>query len=234
MIGKDALLFRRDPAQWTQLLMLAALAAVYLISVHNLPLDSPFIKNLISFLNIGLAGFVLASVALRFVFPAVSLEGASWWILRSSPLDVGTILWGKFWAGFPPLAVLGVGLVWASNRLLGVAPFFVRLSNVTLLGLAVVLCGMGVGFGALFPKFNVENVAAIESSPGGLLYMVTALFTIAATLALESILVRRYYFGQRVWGSGGLWVLGGLLLLYVVAFAAPLWAGRRHLEAADL
>jgi ABC-2 type transport system permease protein len=235
MMGKDGLLFARDPTQWTQLLMLGALAAVYLISVRNLPLDSRFLKSLISFLNIGLSGFVLAAVALRFVYPAVSLEGKSWWVLRSAPLGLGTVLWGKFWAGFGPLAVLGVGLVWASNHLLGVDPFIVKLSNATLLAAAFTLCGMGVGFGALFPRFHVENVAEIESSPGGLLYMVTALFYIGATLALESVLVKRFYLGRQVtWGFEGSWALGGLVFLNLAAFALPFWAGKRHLEAADL
>lgn len=234
MMGKDALLFVRDPSQWTQLLMLLALAAVYLISVRNLPLDSPFLKGLISFLNIGLAGFVLSSVALRFVYPAVSLEGRSWWALRSAPLSVGTILWGKFWSALGPLAVLGVGLVWASNHLLGVNPFILRLSNATLLAMSVTLCGMGVGFGALFPRFQVENVAEIESSPGGLLYMVTALFYIGLTLSLEALLVRRFYLGRYAWGLDVAWAVGMLVVLNLAAFIIPFWAGRRHLETADL
>lgn len=235
MMGKDALLFARDPSQWTQLLMLVALAAVYLISVRNLPLDTKFLKSLISFLNIGLSGFVLASVALRFVYPAVSLEGKSWWVLRSAPLGVGTILWGKFWTGFWPLSVLGVGLVWVSNHLLGVDPFIVRLSNITLLAMSFTLCGMGVGFGALFPRFQVENVAEIESSPGGLFYMVVALFYIGATLSLEAVLVKRFYFGR--WGTlgyEGVFALIGLVLLNLAGFALPWWAGRKHLEAADM
>ena len=33
------------------------------------------IKNVYAFLNLGLAGLVMATVAVRFVFPAVSSEG---------------------------------------------------------------------------------------------------------------------------------------------------------------
>jgi ABC-2 type transport system permease protein len=234
MIGKDALLFARDPHQWSQLLMLAALAAVYLISVRNLPLDTPFLRGLISVLNIGMAGFVLASVALRFVYPAISLEGKSWWALRSSPLGVGTVLWGKFWAGFGPLAVLGVGLVAVSNRLLGIDPFVSRLAEGTLLVMSFTLCGMGVGFGALFPRFNVENVAEIESSPGGMLYMVSALFYVALTLALEAVLVKRFYLGRQAhFGLEGALAAALLVALNLAAFVLPFYAGKRHLESAD-
>ena len=89
----------------------------------------------------------MASVALRFVFPAVSLEGRSWWALRSAPLSLWEILWSKFLGGVAPIAVLGVVLVGVSNHFLGVDPFVTRLSNLTVLVMAVTLAGMGVGFG---------------------------------------------------------------------------------------
>jgi ABC-2 type transport system permease protein len=43
---------------------------------------SGFIKNVYAFVNLGMAGFVMATVAVRFVFPAVSAEGAAFWIIR--------------------------------------------------------------------------------------------------------------------------------------------------------
>ena len=44
-----------------------------------------FLVSLVVFLNLGLAGFVLAAVAARFVFPAVSLEGKQMWLLALEP-----------------------------------------------------------------------------------------------------------------------------------------------------
>lgn len=99
ILGKDFAVFFRDSNQWSQLLMLASVAAIYLLSIHKLPLDSRFLKGLVSFLNIGMTGFVLASVALRFLFPAVSLEGKSWWALRAAPVSLWEILWSKFLGG---------------------------------------------------------------------------------------------------------------------------------------
>ena len=46
----------------------------------------PELRSLISFLNIGTAGFVLSALGLRFTFPAVSLEGRAWWIARTAPV----------------------------------------------------------------------------------------------------------------------------------------------------
>jgi ABC-2 type transport system permease protein len=239
LLGKDALLFVRDSNQWSQLLLLLALVAVYLISIDKLPLDTPYIKGLISFLNIGMVGFVLASVALRFVFPSVSLEGKFWWSIRSAPLSLWTVLGEKFLAGFLPLAAMGVTLVWLSNRFLGVDTFVVWLSNVTIFVMALTLCAMGVGFGALFPRFGVENIPQIETSPGGLLYMVCAMFYIGLTLAFEAVLMRMHYFslvreGYQWRLDAAAWAVGALLALNLAAGLAPFALGRRRLETADV
>jgi ABC-2 type transport system permease protein len=232
-------LFVRDSNQWSQLLLLLALVAVYLISIDKLPLDTPYIKGLISFLNIGMVGFVLASVALRFVFPSVSLEGKFWWSIRSAPLSLWTVLGEKFLAGFLPLAAMGVTLVWLSNRFLGVDTFVVWLSNVTIFVMALTLCAMGVGFGALFPRFGVENIPQIETSPGGLLYMVCAMFYIGLTLAFEAVLMRMHYFslvreGYQWRLDAAAWAVGALLALNLAAGLAPFALGRRRLETADV
>src|ERR671910_225085 len=61
---KDLRLFFRDNTQWSQLILLVVLLMVYLFNIKSLPLHSgervPFrLVTVISFLNLGLAGFVL-------------------------------------------------------------------------------------------------------------------------------------------------------------------------------
>ncbi|HRY28608.1 MAG TPA: hypothetical protein P5079_01075 [Elusimicrobiota bacterium] len=239
LVGKDALLFVRDANQWSQLLLLLALVAVYLISIDKLPLDNAYLKGLISFLNIGMVGFVLSSVALRFVFPAVSLEGKCWWLVRTAPFGLGTVLMEKVLLGFFPLCVLGVALVWASNRLLGVDVFVTRLSVTTIGVMSFALCAMGVGLGARFPRFGVENVPQIETSPGGLLFMVSSLFYVGATISLEAVLMRMHYYSvvraNSAWDAPGTaLVLAALFLLNAAVVLGPLLAGKRYLERADV
>ncbi len=113
-IFKDLRLFFRDNTQWSQLILLAVLLLIYIFNIKSLPIHSgeriPFsLVIVISFLNLGLAGFVLAAVAARFIFPAVSLEGRQMWLLRSSPLDPGAMLWSKYWIGTVPAAAARPG-----------------------------------------------------------------------------------------------------------------------------
>ncbi len=97
LLVKDLKIFLRDVSQWSQLLLLLALVLVYLynfrvLDLQRIPYISGFIKNVYAFVNLGMAGFVMATVAVRFVFPAVSAEGAAFWIIRSSPISVEDFL----------------------------------------------------------------------------------------------------------------------------------------------
>ncbi len=95
-------IFLRDVSQWSQLLLLLALVLVYLYNFRVLDLDripymSGFIKNVYAFVNLAMAGLVMSTVCARFVFPAVSAEGAAFWIIRTAPVSMSAFLWSKFW-----------------------------------------------------------------------------------------------------------------------------------------
>src|SRR6059036_1905297 len=133
---KDIKLFFRDTTQWSQLILLAVLVVVYVFNIKALPLHRGepvgfFYVTLVSFLNLGLSGFVLASIAARFIFPAVSLEGRQMWLLRSSPLDLRAMLWSKYWVGTLPLLCLALGIAIVTNRMLHAPPFMMLLSTMT-------------------------------------------------------------------------------------------------------
>src|SRR5512141_578576 len=127
LILKEVRLFFRDTTQWSQLILLGVLVVVYVINIKLLPVRgggvSFFVSNLIPFLNLVLAGFVLASIAARFIFPGISLEGRTMWLLRSSPLAMRELLWSKFWVGVIPLLVMALALVTVTGMLMHVTEF---------------------------------------------------------------------------------------------------------------
>ncbi len=128
LLIKDLKIFLRDVSQWSQLLLLLALVLLYLynfrvLDLSRIPYMSGFLKNIYAFINLGMAGFVMATVAVRFAFPAVSAEGASFWIVRTSPITLRDFLWSKFWTAFIPVLILTEVLTVAANEFLGVDPF---------------------------------------------------------------------------------------------------------------
>ncbi len=198
---KDATVFFRDASQWSQLLLLLALVVVYVYNFSALPIDdgSPLagtLREIVAFANLGLAAFVTASVAVRFVFPAISLEGRSWWALRTAPIPLTSIWWGKFWIGFLPLAVLGEALIVITGRLLGVSTGLTLVFMATLLLVVAAIVSLGLAFGAAYPRVDTQNAAQIATGFGGLVYMVTCLGLIFAVIALEAWPVSRLFWSR--------------------------------------
>lgn len=191
IMAKDVRTFFRDTTQWSQLLLLAVLVAVYTYNVKVLPLRTGeevgfFLVNVVSFLNLGLTGFVLAAIAARFIFSAVSLEGRTLWMLRSSPLRLRTLVWCKYWVGVVPLLVVALALTVATNVILQVGPFMMALSLATVVVLTLAMAAMALAYGAVFPRFDTENAAQIPTGFGGLLFMMTAIGFLAVVIMLEA------------------------------------------------
>ena len=63
LVGKEILMFVRDPAQWTQLLLILALLSLYLFNLSLLPEDinNEQYLSFISVLNFGFCGFILSN-----------------------------------------------------------------------------------------------------------------------------------------------------------------------------
>jgi len=245
LLLKDLKTFLRDTTQWSQLLLLGALVVVYLYNFSVLPSNFTFatfyLQNVFSFLNLGLAGFVLSAVAVRFVFTSVSAEGPAFWIIRSSPLPLRSFLWSKFWTALPPLLVLSQILTLASSYFLGATGFMTALAAVTIFLLTFGIVGLGVGMGAIFPRFRFENVTQIAGSSGGLLYMMVTTSFVAAILFLEAIPVW-LYLSSRFGGvplSGRavatmVAALAAVLALNVAAVFLPMRWGERRLAAFEI
>jgi ABC-2 type transport system permease protein len=188
---KDIKTFLRDTTQWSQLFLLLALIVVYLYNFKVLPLDrSPMpagtLRAIVSFANLGLAGFVLSAIAIRFAFPAVSLEGKAFWVLQTSPISLRSLLWSKFWLNFVPLLVLGEVLVFLSNLLLRVPSWMMFLSLITIFLMTVGIAAIGVGVGAMYPKFDFDNAAEIPTSFGGAVCMMVSIAFVGVMVMIEA------------------------------------------------
>ncbi|MGH7718002.1 MAG: putative ABC transporter permease subunit [Gemmatimonadaceae bacterium] len=238
LVLKEVRVFFRDTTQWSQLILLAVLVVVYVFNVKFLPLRGEgvtfFLLNLIPFLNLVLAGFVLASIAARFIFPSVSLEGRTLWLLRSSPMPVSSLLWAKYWTGTLPLLGLALAIVGVTNALLQVSAFMMAVSVATIIGMTFALAGMALGLGVLFPQFRTENAAQIPTSFGGLVYMMLAVLLIGSVVVLEARPVYSYLSARTFGGSADpaamLVGFGLAFLLCAAATVLPLSVARRRLE----
>ena len=241
LVLKEVRLFFRDATQWSQLILLAVLVVVYVLNIKLLPIRGGgvtfFVSNLIPFLNLVLAGFVLASIAARFIFPGISLEGRTMWLLRSSPLAMRELLWSKFWVGTIPLLVMALALVTVTGMLMHVTEFIMLVSVFTITMMTFAIAGLAIGFGTMYPRFETENAAQIPTSFGGLLFMMASIVLIAAVIILEARPVFGYL-GSQAFGAESStteMVVGfGLAgLLCCAATLVPIRIALKRLEALE-
>ena len=243
LVAKEIRVFFRDTTQWSQLILLAVLVVVYVYNIKVLPLYtgeqvSFFLINVVSFLNLGLAGFVVAAIAARFVFPGMSLEGKMMWLLRSSPLDVRTLFLAKYWVGTVPLLLVALPLIVATNIILQASPLVLGITTTAMIGATFAITALALGFGALYPNYDTDNVAEIPTSFGGLLFMMAAVSYLAGVVILLAwpvydLLQARF---QEEATSIVPLALGslGALLLTLACVALPLKAGIRRVRMLQL
>ncbi len=235
LVSKDAKLLWRDPTQWSQLLVLVALAGVYLFSVGSFTLegaDSQRFRDALGTLNLLFMGFLLAGTGVRMSYPAVSLEGEGFWLLKTGPLSARTVVMSKFWQALLPMAGLGGGVGWAAARLLDVSPALAWASPVAGLCAALATTGLGVGLGAAFPRFDATTPSEIPLAAGGLLYMTLSLaFAALMTLILAWPAWQTFQNPQgMVWRTPeGLGVLALLGFVTVLSTTLPLLYGAHRL-----
>lgn len=241
-ILKEIRTFFRDQTQWSQLFLIAALVVIYVYNFNALPLEKApiktiYLQNLLSFLNIGLAGFVLITITARFAYPAVSSERDAFWLVKSAPIDLRHYLWIKFFIYFLPLLVLTEILIIATNILLKVSPFMMALSTVDIFLLVPGVVSMGIGFGAAYPDFKSENPAQTVTSFGGLLFMMVCAGYVGAVIIIQAGPVYRIFMadihGKILTVFEWVWVLGSFTLVFSLSIAAvmvPMKFGEKRLS----
>jgi ABC-2 type transport system permease protein len=233
MLGKEARVVTRDAAQWSQLFMMVALLFLYLYNIQMIPLEGDFRAALLAYLNLGMAGFVIAAICLRFAFPSLSAEGKQFWILESAPISFRRILWTKVGVYLFPLLGVGLLLTVLANLLLDAsAPIWAW----TLAGSVLSTCGltaMGVGMGAIAPNFKSENPMEVAVSLGGLAYMAVSMLYVGTIMVLLARPFHRFLTRIILGNSGGglAWLapLGAALALSLLVALVPIEiAVRRH------
>jgi len=234
---KDVKTFFRDPGQWSQLFLVGSIVVISLVSVAALPVDvvrGPWVgtfRNVLAFLVLGLVGFVMAAVAARFQFTAVSTEGRGFWLVRSSPMSAEQYLWAKMWPGIVPMLFLGETLAIASTAILRAGPFLTLVAAGTALVLSFGIAGIAVGMGAIYPDFKADSAARVAAGPAGVFFMIVALCLVFLVIAIEAIPVylvlsadvKEEALSLNAWGG----IVAAQLVVLGICAAATIYPLRR-------
>lgn len=185
-LQKDIKIFLRSPLQWSQLMIIGVLLVTYTFSLRRTPLyvRDPFWLSVLALINTGFIGYITATLSLRFVYPGISLEGKTWWSLRSSPLSPELILHSKGILFLIINLIIAESVIILSNIILVNYRIIVLLSAVLCAIFSFVSVYLSISLGTLFANFKETNPAKIASGAGGLLTAAINLLYIAISMVL--------------------------------------------------
>jgi ABC-2 type transport system permease protein len=243
LIVKDLRLFRRDPLQWSQFLIFFGLLVLYFSNIQHFAYDIHYASwmSLVSFMNVCVVGLLLSTFNTRFIFPMVSLEGRSFWVLGLLPVRRETILWSKFLFAVMGAAIPSSLLIVLSDLKLDVPWPIMASHQLTCVLLSVGLAGIAVGLGAKLPNLREETPSRIAAGFGGTLNLVASTLFILVIVLLTALPCHFYFatkdrhmaalIPQARWSAYlYLGLLGGTLVsivLTILAVVIPLRMGFR-------
>lgn len=235
MLGKEVRTIGRDVAQWSQLFLMVALVFIYLYNIRMLPLGGDARATLVAYANLGMAGFVIAAICLRFAYPSVSAEGKAFWLVQTAPVSYGEFLRVKVFVYATPLTLLSLLLTAFANVLLNANATVWTFTMIGGMLLPVTLVCLGVGLGALAPNFNAENPLQVGLSLGGFAYMALAMGYVGTMMVLMARPVMRYFLTSVMPLQGGRGWIGTVtpiviaLTLSAALAVIPMRAAERRL-----
>lgn len=220
LVQKELLQQLRDVKTLHQTLIVLSLMVIYLFSIAALPLNwegyAVQLKYLISFFNIGLILIIIAAFCSRTIYPDIVSEGASFWLIKTSPLTPKRYILTKYFFYLVPLAILGQLLIIFSSYFIGVARVFIIYNSITVLLVTFSLAGIAIAFG----MYDIRSAATEDATKTGTTaQMLASIFLILFTLVMEALPVFIYYSKEKNRGAftpKAIFIIGAVLLILIV------------------
>ncbi len=238
IVIKDLRTFLRDPVQWSQGIMFFGLLGLYFANLRTFRYHEQMEhwRNMMGFLNIFSVAAVMCSISARFIYPQLSLEGQSFWIIGLSPTTMTRVLLSKFALSASVMVVIGAGLVELSAVMLNVSHDVRLVSLLLVSAISLGVSGLSTGLGAVFLDLRQSNPAAIVSGFGGTLNLVASLaFMLAVILPFAMLFHMQTILrlNPTQLRTAGIAAVLWLTAVTLGATLIPLWLGARSLRCRD-
>ncbi len=193
LIKKEFMQFLREPSQWIHAVVMLVLIIIFLVSLRGIDLGLFTSSNItlmtVTYLVVFLFNaFLISSLSLRFVFPLISLEGQSYWKIKSAPVRNIKLIAVKFLIYFSIIFITGQAINFFSQN-----KFPAELSQTASINTAfiiIALVTLNFGMGGVFSDFKEKNPIRIASSQGA---AITFLITLSYLVFLIIVLFMPVY-----------------------------------------
>ncbi|MGC9605183.1 MAG: hypothetical protein ABSF56_00250 [Minisyncoccia bacterium] len=174
-------------------------------------IDPNVIPIAIGALQFAIAIYFVDMFILRFVFPSLSIEKKTAWLVGSAPVDLGKVFLTKLLFFVPFGVALGIVFAGLNVAIIGsILPLSLFLVLLLILAIST-LTVFALGLGALFPNFETDDPEVITTSLPGLAFVFSSL----AYGALGTISIYRLFLGQ---GTSLLWLFVAVSVAIIAFF----------------
>jgi ABC-2 type transport system permease protein len=212
LLRRDTILFLREPSQTFHFAVLIVLIAIFLFNLFSMRIYLPdtFIITSAFTLIFAFNSFLVVSLAVRFVYPLLSLEGESFWLLRSSPVNLRKVFYSKFLPSLILLSSIGVLLGYAApspfRNFHGLIPASILYGFVG----GIIFPSVVMIFGGVFVDYKEKDPVRISSSHGA---TISLLVSLGVMTILSSVVFNQTfsYFTSRKSlpvDLSGVWIFG--------------------------
>lgn len=236
---KDLLVFIREPTQWVQLSIFVILLTVYIFSLRRTPIyfRFPLWRTIVSFANFAYISFVLATLGVRFIFPAISLERAGIWFIASSPFSFKKIIKIKYFSNLLTAIIIIEGLLIFANFFIKTDPRMYLIMPLIALFFAASLVSINLGLGSKFPQFNEDNPSKIAAGSGGIIAALASITYVAVSIIILATPAYNYLTNKYFNRPSNAYVFYFAFLIFLIFNALtvvfPLSLGMKALERKD-
>jgi ABC-2 type transport system permease protein len=199
LLKKEYFQFRRETSQWMHLALMLVLVAVFAISIANLNLRLRVteVQTLGYLILYAFGGFLSCSLALRFVFPAISLEGEAFWTQISAPLNLKKVYFLKFALGIVLVITPALLVAIFSNvpfvRMTERRPLLMYFGVFSAFWVSLTLVSLNLGLGGYFANHKEKNPIRLASSQGATLTFLMSLVYLIALVSIFIIPLTEYF-----------------------------------------
>ncbi len=193
---KEVITFIRTPEQWSQLLVIAAITVVFIINMKAIPAPSPAVKNIIAYLNIGMAAFIVAGLNSRFTFTSIPMENPGIVHIMASPFNRTKVLKLKFLFNLIPMMILSLALFFTGEVTLGLDST-TRISGILyLFPVVTFLTVLAIWFGLRVRSSRFTTPQHLIISSNGIALMLWSLAYVVITVLYMIRPLFIYYFSK--------------------------------------
>lgn len=207
-LKKEFWQFFRDSNQWIHLSMIMLLIFIFVASITKVDIikSLPLLQT-ISYLVLFLFNvFLISSIGLRFLYPNLSIEGETFWKLKSAPVDVKKAIRLKFLPMFLIMLAVAQILNLFSHLSIHNGQYLWLFSSIGLLFITLSLASLTFGMGAYFVNYKEKNPIRAASSQGASLAFLLAIAYMIFLVAVYYLPLNQHLdllrSGQRKFTSG--------------------------------